>query len=472
MSTRITVATSGGTLLGRIKTVQTANREALVQKEQDAATEDKVSVALTAAAQASERPAGGTPDTSVSRRVSAQRKGTPLIPFAMSWRGTLTTRTPTVYQVQLRTLPNVTVPPSIFTYSGGDYLEAGAFQIASSKSTTNIEQPARYSEWNTKAKIAYLGFYGYEWTYEGFWAELLKSNASGTQTWQLPTAPGNLSPVGPFFHSTSPSYLAVATDGTVFITVALPKNAIDTNSVQTPSETPITTFDRDVYYSTSNEPFKLDGLQQYVTIGGTPYYNGLPVGSPNPYPSTPLYSFQGQPYLFMKVSKGVITTKTATRAANAAWNTFYAENAWTDDPGKELRGSYSGEVRIRSGKAHFLRLRYEEVIDNDLYVNYENFPFPSLGSFVSGSGASTRLQAGVKFEDHIYNLNPYNTSAELAAQLSAITLPTGFNGQTTDPPDQVVAVQTKSDFLAAAAKSISTSGSEVLTPLTFFVALP
>lgn len=392
------------------------------------------------------------------------------MPFALSWRGTLTLRTPTTYEVQLRTLPTVTVPPSIFTYSGGDYLTPNGFQISSAKSLITVPQAARYSEWKTTGKIAYLSFYGPEWSYEGFWAEQLRSDSFGTETWELPTCPGNLATVGPLSHSTTGSYLAVGTDGTIYITVALPYEAIDTASIQTPSEAPpITTFYRDIYYSTVNAPFKLAGLQQYVNVGGVNQYNGLPVG---PYGSKPLHTFAGQPYLFLKVQKGQITTQSATKTSGQSWASFYGANAWPDDPGKELRGSYGGEVRIRGNQAHILRMRYEEIYEGDTYTNYEDFPFGSLGSFITGTGANATLQPGVTFEDHIYELTSYSNASELADQLNAIQLPNAFNGEMNYPPDQIKPVNVPAKFISAAAKQISSSGPDELTPLTYFVAMP
>lgn len=417
----------------------------------------------------------GVPDLYKKRRPAAQRDQQTLVPFALNWRGNLTPRTPTVYEFQTRATSGVNpVPPSYMTYSGGDYLAASNFEISTAKEILQIQQRERYSEWKTTAKIAWLSFYGPQWSYEGFWAEELRSSQFGDAlTWELPSAPGNVSPVGPLSHSTTGSYLAVGTDGTMFIMVALPYEAIDTNTVQTPSTSPpITTFYRDVYYSTVNEPFKLAGLQQYVTVNGSNAYNGLPLGSFANYPSKPLHTFAGQPYLFMKVKNGQITSKTATKTSTQNLADFYAANAWEDDPGRQMRGTYIGEVRIKGNQAHILRMRYEELFEGDTYIWYEDFPFGSLSSFVTGTGANATLQAGVTFEDHIYNLSPYSTPAELATQLSNIIKPGGYNGEISDPPDQTKPVSVPSAFFASAAKQLSTSGSDELTPLTYFVAMP
>lgn len=76
------------------------------------------------------------------------------------------------------------------------------------------------------------------------------------------------------------------------------------------------------------------------------------------------------------------------------------------------------------------------------------------------------------FEDHIYNLSPYSTDAQLAEQLAAIRNPTSYQDQPEYLPDKVVKLKLSPSFIAQAAKQISTSGADVLTPLTYFVAMP
>ena len=151
---------------------------------------------------------------------------------------------------------------------------------------------------------------------------------------------------------------------------------------------------------------------------------------------------------------------------------FYKANAYSDDPGKNLRDTYAGEVRIRGNQANKLRMRFTEVFDGDTYTYYRDFPFLGLTEFVEGTGANAKLKAGVTFENHIYNLEPYTSDAQLATQLANIRNPTGYEDQPEFLPDKVVKLKVSPSFIAAAAKQISTSGSDVLTPLTYFVAMP
>ena len=185
-----------------------------------------------------------------------------------------------------------------------------------------------------------------------------------------------------------------------------------------------------------------------------------------------------EPYAFLRVKNGKIESKTAYYNSNVFYNpynletnfnAFIANNSYADDPGKNLRATYSGEVRIRGNKAHILRMRYEEVFEGETYTWYENFPFPSLTSFITGTGAQAKLQPGVTFEDHIYTLSSYSSDGELAAQLAAITTPVGTP---TNPPYAAKPVSVSSSFVAAAAERISTTGTNALTPLKFFAAMP
>lgn len=408
------------------------------------------------------------PSTELVRELSAQLSAQPLVPFALAWNGNLTTQAPTVYEVQLRELEFNIVPPSIFTYSGGDYLAPSNFEVSSSKTLVSVPQVGRYKEWVTKGKIAYFDYYGREWSYEGFWAEQLRSDLVGTLTWDLPPCPGNLSPVGPIYHTPDIDCLAVGSAGTLFITVALPYEASTTSSVQTPSTAPpITTFDRDIIHSTNYEAFKLRGLQQYVSVDGVNLYNGLAVG---PYPSKPLYKFAGQPYLFMRVIDGQTFTKTATKDNDQLFGDFYEANAWDDDPSRGMRGTYAGEVRVRNQQAHKLRMRFVDPETNLVY--YEDFPYSSLSSFITGERTNARLRSGVTFEDHIYNLSPYSTSQELADLLLAIVNPTGYEDQPSYLPDRIVKLGAPSSLFALPASRLQTSGSDQLSPLTYFVAMP
>lgn len=74
MSTYITVTSGTGALVNRVKQVQQANRKAQLQRESDAALQAQVTEDATAQAAQTERPIGGSPDTSIERRPAAQRE--------------------------------------------------------------------------------------------------------------------------------------------------------------------------------------------------------------------------------------------------------------------------------------------------------------------------------------------------------------------------------------------------------------
>lgn len=489
MSTRITVTSSSDGLLASAKQVQNANRAAQLQRELDRRTTATVGTELASAV--IQPPIGGNPDTSVRRRPAAQRDTAALTPFAISWRGDLTQRPQTVFEVLL-VRNNGTAAPrtSTFTYSGGDYLDPQPFEIASSASKLEVVQPARYSEWKTVGRISLFNTAMVSWTLEGFWADTLLNPIYPDWPASVPLlpSPGNVSPVGLLSHSVSPTYLSVGTDGTMFVVVRLPAETVTASSAQLPDSSfsfPPGIFRSDVRPiwwgdPSSTSPSFLEGLQQYVEVSGLQRYSSYslsPISGVGV--SRPLHTFAyKEPYAFLRVRNGRIESRTAYYNPTASFNpygletdfdAFIANNSYADDPGKNLRAGYSGEVRIRGNKAHILRMRYEEESDGDTYTFFEDFPFPSLTGFVTGSGAEASLQAGVTFEDHIYTLSSYSSDSELAAQLAAITTPTSVPA---NPPYTVKPISVSSSLVASAAGRISSTGVNALTPLTFFVAMP
>ena len=74
MSTRITVTSGSDALLATAQQVQAANRTAQLQRQTDQALQTQVAAATAEQAARLQRPLGGTPNTSVERRPSAQRQ--------------------------------------------------------------------------------------------------------------------------------------------------------------------------------------------------------------------------------------------------------------------------------------------------------------------------------------------------------------------------------------------------------------
>lgn len=418
------------------------------------------------------RKRNDVPTTELVRELSAQRFGEPLVPFAISWRGAITYQAPRIWSGTVFPEAGFTTTSTV-TYYGGDYAETGPYQIAAGKDLISITQPVRYTEWRSVPKLCTTVCGPSTWVYEGWWAESITasftSGAPGasisnpvTLTTEFDAAPPSNGPTGPISHGADLNYLAVGTDGTIFVIAMLPWEPI---SITTEA------LQREVYLANpgTSSPYNVDGQQQKVAATGL--YNGNAVRTG--YPSKPLYQFSdGQPVLFMRIKNGKVSSKTALYDPTTSFVPFYQANAYSDDPGKNLRNTYAGEVRVRNNQAHKLRMRYQEVFEGDTYVWYEDFPYLSLTGFITGTGSKAKLNAGVTFEDHIYNLDPYNTDAELAAQLGAIVNPTGYQDQPEYLPDRVQKLSISPSFVAQAAKQISTEGADVLTPLTYFVAMP
>lgn len=413
------------------------------------------------------------PTTELTRELAATATGASLTPFAVQWKGDITYQPQTVWEGLL--FPEAVYgeqPTSTVTYSGGHRAVTRPFEVAASSSIVQVAQEERYTEWQTVPKLCLSVCGPSTWVYEGWWAESITvafySVVPGASlsnpvylTQEFYSSPVSNGPVGPISHGVNGEYLAVKSDGTIFVVVRLPWEPVN---IQT------TDLAREVYLANpgTSSPAPVDGKQQKTLSG---QYNGNAVRTG--YPSIPLYKFeQTQPILFIRAKGGKIESKTVGYDPSQSFATFFYDNAYTDDPGRNLRSSYAGEVRVRGQKAHKLRMRYEEVYEGDTYVWYEDFPYASLTGFVTGTGAQARLQAGVTFEDHIYTLSSYSTDAELATQLAAIKNPTSYQDQPEYLPDKVVPVKVPSSFLATAAKRLSTEGADDLTPLTYFVAMP
>lgn len=412
------------------------------------------------------------PSVELVRELSAQRDTNPLVPFAITWRGEVTYSPKQVWSGTLFPEAGFTSTSTV-AYSGGDEADPQPYQIAAGSNLISIPQALRYSEWNSVPKLCTTVCGPSTWVYEGWWAESITATFTGgapgasisnpvTLTTSFTPAPLSQGPTGPISHGADLNYLAVATDGTIFAIAMLPWEPINITSED---------LQREVYLANpgTSSPNNVDGKQQKVVTTGL--YNGNAVRTG--YPSKPLYKFgEGQPVLFMRIKGSKVDSKTALYDPTTSFVPFYQANAYSDDPGKNLRSSYSGEVRIKGNQAHKLRMRYEEVFEGDTYIWYEDFPYLSLTGFITGTGAQARLQAGVTFEDHIYNLSPYNTDAELAEQLAAIVNPTGYQDQPEFLPKRVVKLSISPAFIAQAARQLSTEGADVMTPLTYFVAMP
>lgn len=452
------------------------------------AQSNSISVASELPLSGQQKP-NGVPSVDFVRELSAQRGGPLLIPFGLSWRGNLTTRQPTTFEILLTKKDGTAaIRPSVFTYSGGDYLAPGPFQIAASGSKVDVAQPPRYSEWKTVGRISLNNITQATWTFEGFWADELINPVytDWPESFDLTSAPGNNSPVGVLSHASGPTNLSVGSDGSIYFVLKLPLENVDALAAELPDDSftfPPSSFRDDVRpiwwgSVSSSSPLFLGGLQQYVDVAGVKGYSSYTLGAESPGTSRPLYDFAyKEPYMFARVKNGEIESKIAyyNKYSYNPYNVetnfgeFILNNSFPDDPGRQMRTTYGGEVRIKGNDAHFLRMRYVEEFEGELYVWYEDFPFSSLTAFIIGTGKSARLIKGVTFEDHIYK---GDGTPWTAAKLAEIVNPTSYQDQPEFLPDRVVKLKVPSSFVAKAAARLSTEGEDELTPLTYFVAMP
>lgn len=126
MSTRITVTSDTSALVGRVREVQQANREAQLERERDTTLRANIEAEVADTGSDTATPRGGNPNTSVERRPAAQRESTGI--FAAELTTRYDTATDTFYvkasvpgvtgSVEVATASSgrgsVTVPPSVY----------------------------------------------------------------------------------------------------------------------------------------------------------------------------------------------------------------------------------------------------------------------------------------------------------------------------------------------------------------------
>ena len=428
MSTRITVTSSSDALLANARQVQQANREAQLQKQRDART--TATAASEAARAPVTTPVGGNPNTAIDRRPAAQRTGD-LLPFAITWRGVQTPNASVPETISLELGLLEADPPSTFTYAGGDALDPSPIRFATSKAQLAVPQIPRSSGYSTTVQLFNGGNVGSVNVLSGFWVTEIDTD---TELISNPLTPVNSlpstfpSPLGPLAYSPSPRYLAVDPAGSAYVTIPLPAAPVAS-----------TTFsDRNNVFYDINNFWRTYGTGQTGT-GEKP-----------------------TPVLFLKLTRGQITSKTVSKATSETWPDFFSANCFDDDPGKNLRTIYLGEVRIKGNVARILRLR---LTDEEDIAYYEDFPFAGLSDFVAAPNGKPIVPAGVWFEEHGYTLPSYSSDAELSVLLSGFVAP----GQSGTPPTTTTRISLGNALFNPAFQLLGNDPGDIVTPNTYFV---
>lgn len=450
MATYVTVNSGDAGLVARARQLQQANREAQLQRQNDAALQTRAEGEITSAAQPLQGPQGGLPDTSVDRRPAAQRRGATLLPFAISWRGVLGGPYDTSVVTVLRTVEvlgsGTRYDLITSTYSGGRTLDPSPIRLASKAALASSPEVSRVEPYSTyvvtcvtssSPDSCQLPSLTKPSQFPGQWLTAAKRYIENPYTPVL-DAPNITLPVGSFEYTPSTSCVSVATDGTVYMMVQLPDQPVSLTErtyaefieAGYPQNTLITGYPVTMPYNDTSEPFR--GLTNFI------------------YATQPT-----QRYMFIKARGDTMESKIASPSTGQSFEDFIYANLYSDDPSRDARqAGYMGEYRLRNGTAKFLQLK----TGDDAYTG---FPYGYLQDYKDAEDLPV-LPSGVGFEDFTYRLQPYSTTAELVEQLTALQTV----GSAT--PISRVPVPTTQAVFASAKSQLGNDVGDEITPYLYF----
>jgi hypothetical protein len=312
MGTRITVTSSSDALLASARQVQQANREAQLQRERDGRT----TATATAEVQATtpQPPLGGSPDTSISRRPSAQRSGLGWGLWTADWLAISSTVETDVLETS--------GDPKQYSFIQADTLR---FLLSSSKDevTTAPRQKAAFPQ----ASYVYAAD-----------LQLTSANCAG-----LPYLGGNAGEFGG----------ASFAGGSFWFTQA-----------------PVLASKSGVLYGVQRHSLSVTNTPWERVLLGAESANGVTKQYLYVYFT---YNARNGSLDVRSDTAGFTTTSpTPTDTApyvegGAIWSAKYAENAFAGDPSLSLRElGYYGDYHIKNGTASFLRLN---PVDSSVYFN-------------------------------------------------------------------------------------------------------
>lgn len=448
MSTTITVTSGTGALVNRVKQVQQANREAQLQRERDQAVELQAAKEITLNTP-SDLPIGGNPDVRIERRPAAMRNTT-LLPFAISWKGVLSSPYNTSVVTLLRTVEvfgsGTRYDLITSTYSGGRTLNPSPIRFASKTALVSSPEGSRVEPYSTyvvtcvtssSPDSCLLPSFTKPSQFPGQWLTAARRYVENPYIPVL-DAPDITLPVGSVQYSPSTSCVSVATDGTVYMVLQLPNQPVSL-TVRTyaefiaagyPQNTLITGYPVTMPYSNAYEPFT--GLTNFV------------------YATQPT-----QRYMFIRARGQTMESKIASPSTGQSLGDFLYANLYSGDPSREARqAGYLGEYRLRNGTAKFLQLK----TGDDAYTG---FPYNYLQDYRDDDNLPL-LPSGVGFEDFTYRLHPYSTTAQLVEQLTALQTV----GSAT--PISRTPVHTTQTVFASAKSQLGNDAGEEITPYLYF----
>jgi hypothetical protein len=439
MSTYITVTSGTGALVTRVKQVQQANREAQLQSDRDKALQAKVTAEVTEQTAQAAQPFGGNPDTSVEKRPAAFG-GSTFVPLAINWRGAVVTTEDSYttglsyrYEVYTNTLAVCTPNPVSLSVAGKSLVQVPQDTHVSTFGYRVSNLPNNFSDQSGRGNIVSVQYQAGSTVY--------------------PLAPAPILPVNRIAPTSFQPSIVVATKGKVlFAAMSLPPEPSTFDSRMSyypwldsgnPVNTLIDDYPFDIEHSTAVTPWR--------GLATSPYFG--PAGRQVP-----------TPYMFFRIQGSVVQRRSAVHRHPESFGDFYAANAFADDPSKDMRGIYAGEVRVSGQRARFLRLKNTET------GLYQDFPFGDLRTFVSPVTGLPVIAAPYELVVHTHQLPAYSTPAELAEYLDKCVDPNSAGGLYIGPSIER-RQRLPASFFAATAAKLDKTGPDTLTDDSFFLVL-
>jgi len=184
--------------------------------------------------------------------------------------------------------------------------------------------------------------------------------------------------------------------------------------------------------------------------------------------TVPYFSPAGQqvptPYMFLRIQGNAVQKKTATLRHPVKFGDFYAANAFSDDPSKNMRETYRGEVRVVGQQARFLRMK-----DTRTGL-YQDFPFGDLRSYISSATGVPVIAAPNELVIHTHQLPAFSNDAELAGYLGKCVDPNNAGGLYIGPSSEKAKQLPPSYFVGTGGK-LDKTGPDTLTADSYFLVL-
>lgn len=438
MSTTINVTADGDQLLDRVKAQQQASRLAALELQKRKALEqDRAKLALEKDDNDNSRFQDPLP---YRRDPAAFATGSAFVPLAINWRGVVattensyTTQLSYRYEIYTNTLSVCTPNPVRLSVAGKKLVEVAQETHISDFSYRVSNLPNNVSDYIGSGHVTSVSYLGPADEY-------------------IPLGPAPNLPVNRIAPTGFQPSIVVASKGRVlFAAISMPpEHSIFNNRL---SYYPWLNGGQPVSTLIDDYPFDIQPgtINLWYGRSTTPYFR--PAGQQVP-----------TPYVFLRIQGSNIQSKSAVHNHPDTFGDFYSANAFADDPSKDMRGLYTGEVRVEGQRARFLRLK------NTNTGLYQDFPFGDLHTFISPVTGLPVIAAPYELVVHTHQLPTYSTPAQLAGLLAQCVDPNSAGGLYIGPSIER-RQQIPVSFFASTAAKLDKTGPDTLTEDSFFLVL-